>query len=270
MARVTVDGAGRWHVSFPAPQPVVGRGPTGKTVGVDRGVRTALVTSDGQHYRAPRISTRQAQRYLGLQRRFSRQRKGSAKREKTRRDMAVLAVRVANRRKDWAEKISTQLVREHDLIVLEKLNIKAMTRKPAPKPDPEKAGSFLSNKAAAKAGLSRGILASCWGTLGQRIEQKARAAGAIAVFTDPRFTSQQCHVCGHISPGNRESQSVFRCEECGHQDHADVNAANNILARGLPLAAGELVPARAPGHGVLRPHKPPALAGAAGTTRSAA
>jgi putative transposase len=165
---------------------------------------------------------------------------------------------------------STQLVREHDVIVLEKLNIRGMIRKPAPKPDSAKAGNFLPNKARAKAGLSRGILASRWGTLGQRIEQKAQAAGATAVFTDPRFTSQQCRACGHTCPGNRESQAVFRCQQCGHQDHADVNAANNILARGLSLATGELVPARAPGHGGPRPRKPPAPAGAAGTTRSAA
>ena len=270
MARVSVDGAGRWHVSFPAPQPAVDREPTGKAVGLDRGVRTAVVTSDGQHYRAPRISDRQARLYLGLQRRFSRQRKGSAKREKTRHAMAVLAARAADRRKDWAEKLSTRFVREHDVIVLEKLNIKGMTRKPAPKPDPEKAGNFLPNKARAKAGLSRGILASCWGTLGQRIEQKARAAGATAVFTDPRFTSQQCCACGHTSPGNRDNQAVFRCEGCGHQDHADVNAAKNILARGLALTTDEIVPAHAPGHGVPRPRKSLARAGAAGTTRTAA
>ena len=270
MARVSVDGAGRWHVSFPAPQPAVDREPTGKAVGLDRGVRTAVVTSDGQHYRAPRISDRRARRYLGLQRRFSRQRNGSVKREKTRRAMVVLAARAMDRRKDWAEKLSIRLVREYDVIALEKLNIKGMIHKPAPKPDPEKAGNFLPNKAHAKAGLSRGILASCWGTLGQRIEQKAQAAGATAVFTDPRFTSQQCHVCGHTSAGNRDNQAVFRCKGCGHQDHADVNAARNILARGLALTANGIFPAHAPGHGMPRPCKPLARAGAAGTTRTAA
>jgi transposase len=184
--------------------------------------------------------------------------------------MAVLAARTTDRRKDWAEKLSTRLVQEHDVIALEKLNIKGMTRKPAPKPDPEMPGNFLPNKAQAKAGLSRGILASCWGTLGHRIEQKAQAAGTTAVFIDPRFTSQQCFVCGHTSPGNRDNQAVFRCEACGHQDHADVNAAKNILARGLALTAGEIVPAHTPGHGVPRPRKPSARAGAAGTTRTAA
>jgi putative transposase len=267
MARVTCDSASRWHVSFPAPQPPVARQHTGKTAGVDRGVRTALVTSDGQHYRAPRISRCQAARYLALQRKFSRQRNGSRNRERTRQAMARIAARTADRRKDWAEKISTRLVCDNDLIVLEKLNIPAMTRKPTPKPDPERPGGFLPNKARAKAGLSRGILASAWGVLGRRVKDKGEASGVQVVFVNPRFTSQQCHVCGYTDAANRESQAVFACASCGHQDHADRNAALNILARGLPLADGELVPAPAAGHAALRPHQP--ATAAAGTTQAA-
>lgn len=268
MARVTLDGRGRWHVSFPAPQPAVERKPTGTAVGIDRGVRTALVTSDGQHYRAPRISDRRAARYLALQRRMARQRKGSAKRERTRRAMAAIAADAATRKRDWAEKISTRLVREHDMIALERLNIAGMTRKPKPKPDPDRPGNFLPNQRRAKAGLSRGILSSCWGYLGQRMDQKGQASGVAVIFVDPRHTSQECRACGHISPGSRESQAVFRCEQCGHADHADRNAAGNILARGLLLTTGELVPAHAPGHGAYRPCQ--SAQAAAGTTRSAA
>jgi transposase len=268
MARVTLDRAGRWHVSFPAPQPAVERESSGAAVGIDRGVRTALVTSDGQHYRVPWISDRDAARYLGLQRRLARQQKRSRRREKTRLSMARIAAKVAGRRKDWAEKISTRLVAGHDVVVLEKLNTPGMTRRPAPKPDPEQPGAFLVNRARAKAGLNRGILASGWGILGHRIRQKAEASGVTAVFVDPRFTSQQCRACGHIASSNRESQAVFRCVNCGHQDHADTNAARNILARGLALADGEPVPARARGQAGVRPRKTGKPA--AGTTRSAA
>jgi transposase len=268
MARVTLDRAGRWHVSFPAPQGAVKRKPSGMPVGIDRGVRTALVTSDGQHYRVPRISDRDAARYPGLQRRMSRQRKGSRKREKTQIAMAKITARVTDRRRDWAEKISTRLVRGHDLIVLEKLNTPGMVRRPAPEPDPERPDAYLPNRARAKAGLNRGILASCWGLLGKRLAEKGAACGVKVVSVDPRFTSQQCRVCGHVAPASRESQAVFRCVNCGHADHADVNAACNILARGLALAAGEPVPARARGQAGLRP--PKTGKPAAGTTRSAA
>jgi putative transposase len=246
MARVTVDRAGRWHVSFPAPQPTLARRPGGAPVGIDRGVRTALVTSDGQHYRAPRISGRQASRYLALQQQLRRQDKGSVRRDKTRRAMAQITAAVTDRRRDWAEKISTRLVADHDAIVFEKLNTAGMVRKPRAKPDPAHPGGFLPNGARSKAGLNRAILGSCWGLLAQRAEQKAAASDAAVIYVDPRFTSQQCHVCGHTAPGNRDSQAVFRCQQCGHSDHADVNAARNILARGLATIA---VPARAPGHG---------------------
>jgi transposase len=257
MARVTADRAGRWHVAFPAPQPALSRRAGGAPVGIDRGVRTALATSGGQHYRAPRISGRRAARYLALQSQLRRQAQGSRRRDKTRRAMAQITAAVTGRRRDWAEKISTRLVKEHDVIVLEKLNIPGMVRKPKPKPDPQHWGRFLPNGARPKAGLNRAILGSCWGLLAQRAEQKAAASGTAVIYVDPRFTSQQCHVCGHIAPGNRDSQAVFRCQRCGHGDHADVNAARNILARGLATMA---VPAPAPGHGaharISRQHRP--------------
>jgi transposase len=255
-------------VSFPAAQPPVARQATGRAVGLDRGVCTALVTSDGQHYRAPRISDRQAARYLALQRRLARQHKGSRQRERTRHAMALIAGRSADRRKGWAEKLSTCVVRQNDVIVLEKLNIVGMTRRPAPKPDPGQPGGFLSNRARAKAGLSRGILASAWGVLGRRIKDKADASGVRVVYADPRFTSQQCHACGHTDAANRDSQAVFACVCCGHKDHADRNAALNILARGMLLTAGELVPARAAGHAASCPHQP--APAAAGITQAAA
>jgi transposase len=160
--------------------------------------------------------------------------------------MAQITAAVTDRRCDWAEKVSTRLVTEHDLIVVEKLNTAGMVRKPKPKPDPEHLGGFLPNRARSKAGLNRAILGSCWGLFARRAGQKAAASGAAVIYVDPRFTSQQCHVCGHTAPANRDSQAVFRCQQCGHSDHADVNAARNILARGLATTA---VPAPAPGHG---------------------
>ena len=261
--RVTRDRCGRYIVPGPAAR--TGPPAHGREVGVDRGVRTALVTSDGQHYRAPRISDRRAARYLALRQRMARQCKGQVKREKTRRAMAHLAARVTDRRRDWAEKVSTRLVMDHDLIVFEQLNTKGMVRKPKPKPDPDKPAAYLHNRAAQKAGLNRGILASAWGTLATRTQQKAEASGAAVVYVDPRFTSQQCRACGHTARDNRDSQACFLCVECGHADHADANAARNILARGLAFTG---VPAQAPGPWGVRPRQP--AQAAAGTTRSAA
>ena len=92
-----------------------------------------------------------------------------------------------------------------------------MTRKLAPKPDPGKPGAFLSNRARAKAGMNRRILASRWGLLGKRVEHKAHASGAAAVFADPRFTSQHCRACGHTATGG----GVSRLGICGLQAGED-------------------------------------------------
>jgi transposase len=93
-----------------------------------------------------------------------------------------------------------------------------------------------------KAGLNREIMASGWGYLGRRLEDKA--AGRVEKVR-PQFTSQRCSACGHVDPGSRESQARFRCTTCGFACHADLNAAINI-------AAGHAVTARG-GDGAARP-----------------
>ena len=66
------------------------------------------------------------------------------------------------------------------------------------------------------------------------INYKAEGAGRAVIRVDPRFTSQTCHACGHVEAGNRDG-TEFRCLKCGHTDHADINAARNILRAGLAL-----------------------------------
>ena len=87
-----------------------------------------------------------------------------------------------------------------------------------------------------KAGLNRGILASGWGQLVVRVGHKA--PGRVQMI-DPRYTSQTCNACKHIARESRESQALFLCVACRHQDHADVNAAKNLrdTADGHAVAA---------------------------------
>jgi putative transposase len=125
------------------------------------------------------------------------------------------------------------LVRSHDLIAHEDLQVTNMTARPRPRPDG--AGGHQPNGAAAKAGLNKSILDAGWGIFLRVLTAKAESAGRAVIAVDPRHTSLRCAQCGHTAADNRASQAEFRCLACGHHAHADVNAARNILRAGLAL-----------------------------------
>ncbi|MPZ93591.1 MAG: transposase [Propionibacteriales bacterium] len=248
-ARVTHRN-GRWHIAFTTPAAAKIIAGTAAVVGVDRGVKNTLATSDGRMIQAPAMSAGEQTRFLALQRRLARQQKGSARRAQTLDRLAVLRRRLEDRRTNWVEQVTTDLARTYDVVAVEDLRVRNMVRRPAPKPDPDQPGAFLPNGARAKAALNRAILASVWGRFLTRLEHKMPEGTVLRV--DPRNTSRTCAACGHCAPGNRESQAVFECVACGHAAHADTNAAAVILDRALST--------QAPGHGVSG-RGSPALAG---------
>ncbi|TCO43957.1 transposase [Kribbella antiqua] len=238
--RVTCDRVGRLHLAFAVIPPPIPAPGTGEVVGVDRGVTVSAALSTGELLACPGLSEREQVRLKQLQRRLARCRRGSNRHRRAKAAIAKLSARAGDRRKDWVEKTSTNLARRFDLIRVEDLRIPQMTRRPKPKPDPARPGAYLPNRRRAKAGLNRGILANGWGQLVTRLEDKA--PGRVEKIS-PACTSQTCSVCGHRAPENRESQAVFRCVACGHQAHADVNAAVNIAA-GRAVSARRETPIR--------------------------
>lgn len=140
-------------------------------------------------------------------------------------------------RLDHAHKTALALVRDHDVIVHEDLKVANMTRRP--KPRPGDGGAFEPNGAGAKAGLNRSIYDAGWKMFLRVLAAKAESAGRTTIAVDARWISQRCADCGHVAKGNRISQAVFRCLACGHEAHADVNAAINILGAGLALQGAE-------------------------------
>ena len=234
--RVTQDRGGRWHVAFAAiPDPVPAPS-NGQVVGIDRGVVVSVALSTGEMLTVSGLSAREQRRLRRLQRQLARSRRGSRRRGKTKTAVARLRAREADRRKDWAEKASTDIARRFDVICVEELNIGGMTG------SARGTASQPGRNVAAKARLNRGILASGWGLLVRRLEDKA--PGRVEKVT-PAFTSQRCSACGHVDAKSRESQAVFACTACGYACNADVNAARNI-------AAGHAVTARG-GDGAARP-----------------
>ncbi|MBP2326512.1 putative transposase [Kibdelosporangium banguiense] len=231
--RVTCDRAGRWHVAFAAiPDPIPGPG-NGQTVGLDRGIAVSAALSTGELLVVAGFSQGERRRLRRLQRRLARCARGSNRRARVKAAIARVKARVTERRKDWVEKISTDLARRFDLIRVEDLDIRGMTR--SAKGTVERPGRNVGQKA----GLNRGILANGWGLLVARLQHKA--AGRVRKVR-AAYTSQQCSACGHIAPENRQSQAVFRCVACGFACHADVNAARNIAAGRAVTARGALQP----------------------------
>lgn len=232
--RVTRDTAGRWHVAFAAiPDPIPAPG-NGQTVGVDRGVAVSAALSTGELLDCPGLRPKETERLVRLQRRLARAVRGSHRRLRVGAAIARLKAREADRRKDWVEKTSTDLARRFDVIRVEDLDIRGMTRS---------AKGTLGQPGAnvrAKAGLNRGILANAWGKLVVRLEHKAADR---VEKVNAAYTSQSCSACGYVAPDNRKSQAVFRCTVCGYHANADVNAACNIAAGRAVTARGALQPA---------------------------
>jgi len=234
--RVTLDRAGRWHISFAAIPDRIQAPCNGRVIGIDRGVAVSAALSTGELLHVPSLTGRQRTRLRRLKRKLARARRGSTRRKLVKHRIARLQARETDRRKDWVEKASTRLAREFDLIRVEKLNVHAMTR--SARGTAEAPGSNVR----AKAGLNREIMRSGWGRLMRRLEDKA--PGRMEKI-NPAFTSQRCSGCGHVAAESRKSQALFACVVCNFTVNADVNAARNI-------AAGHAVTARG-GDGNARP-----------------
>ena len=227
--RVTRDRAGRWHIAFAhIPDPVEGPG-TRTVVGIDRGVTVSAALSTGEKLNVPRLTAREAGRLRRQERKLARAQRGSNRRGRVKTSVARLKAREAARRKDWAEKTSTDIARRFDVIRVENLQVAGMSR--SAKGTIEEPGRNVAQKA----GLNREIRRSGWGLIVRRLEQKA--PGRVEKV-NAAYTSQRCSACGHVDPRSRESQACFRCTACGYADNADVNAARNIAAGHAVTARG--------------------------------
>ncbi|MFJ6382207.1 RNA-guided endonuclease InsQ/TnpB family protein, partial [Kitasatospora sp. NPDC092039] len=254
----TVTRRGRhWFISFqiedgqPAP---MGHPLPGRAIGIDRGVKVAVTTSDGEFYDRPFVTPGEAARMRRLQQKLARQRKGSNRRRETVAAIRALTTRARNRRADFCAWTANTIANRNALVALEDLRIKSMTASASG--TVEEPGRNVRQKA----GLNRSILDKGWKLFELALRNKGRTTGTLVVLVNPAYTSQQCNVCGHLDRKSRKSQADFRCAACGHAEHADVNAAKNILS-----AAGHAVPGRGD-LGVARSVKrqPPVGGGAGG------
>ena len=224
----------RWYVVVSCDDvPAEPLAPTGAVAGIDLGVASFLTISDGTHVPNQRHLAASADRLAAAQQALARCKRRSKRRRKAVDRIAAIHCKTRRQRLDHAHKTALALVRDYDVIAHEALNVAGLTRRPKPRPAGD--GTFEPNGAAAKCGLNRSILDAGWGVFLRVLAAKAESAGRTLIAVDPRHTSQTCSGCGHVAAGNRVTQAEFRCLACGHQAHADVNAAINILRAGLVL-----------------------------------
>ncbi|HEY2476786.1 MAG TPA: transposase, partial [Candidatus Cybelea sp.] len=215
-------------------------------VGVDRGVHVLAALSDGSLIPNAAVGERRRAATARLQRELeaatARDARGYVTNRSDRRRIAAVkrlaraCEREANARRDYAHKVARQIVNGADVIALEKLRVRSMTR--SAKGTIEGPGRHVR----AKAALNRVVLDSGFALLRQMIVAKAEEAARTVVEVDASFSSRTCSRCGHVAKESRRKRR-FRCVGCEYATHADVNAALVIRPLGQLALKSELDPA---------------------------
>ena len=210
---ITRTSADRYYISIlveldednPSKKPI----DENKAVGIDLGIKTFATLSNGEEIPNPKNLKNAIVKLKRLQRSLSRKVKGSNNREKARRVLACQYERVTNRRNDFLEKVTYQLVTTYDTICLETLSAKNM----------------MKNHHLAQALSDIAI-----GRFNELIEQKAEWYG-VNILRIGRFepSSKMCS-CGYVYKDLKLSQRVWTCPNCGRTNQRDLLAANNIKA----------------------------------------
>jgi putative transposase len=205
--------ADHWFVSIQIDTEVEKLKPLNKSVGVDLGLKTAVVCSDGQTFDAPKPLNSNLRKLRRFSKQHSRKQKGSKNKEKSRRRLSRLHARIKHIRQDWTHKVTTKLIRKNQVICLEDLYVKGMT---------------------ANRKLARAISDVAWYEFRRQLEYKAKLYGR-EVRVIGRFlpTTKTCSNCGCKKDTISLSTRVFHCDHCGFEIDRDLNAAINIRTAGL-------------------------------------
>jgi putative transposase len=232
-ASVSLDAAQRWHVSLLCEDKAVKHLPKLKTaVGIDLGINALATLSTGEKIPNLKHDARELKRKRRLSRALARKQKGSRNRYKARIKLARLHAKVADRRRDQMQKLSTRIVRENQVIVVEDLNVAGMVRNHC---------------------LARVISDAAWRMLLTVLAYKCAWYGRELIKVDRFYpSSKTCSACGHVVELLPLDVRNWTCPSCQVQHDRDENAAKNILASGLDVARKGEVCGSGVSHRVLR------------------
>jgi len=238
------------QVEYSIPDPVH---PCSDIIGLDAGVKHFAALSDGEIIEGINSFKKLEEKLAKLQRTLSRRVKFSANWKKLKRKISALHEKIADIRRDFLHKLSTALSKNHAMVAVEALKIKNMSKS---------AHGSVDNPGVnvkAKSGLNKAILDQGWGELYRQLEYKLSWLGGRLLRVNARNSSNECSACQYVDKANRVDRDSFKCQRCGHEDHADINAAKVIKRRGIaglacesnpvvgrkqePLGKSDLVPA---------------------------
>jgi putative transposase len=210
---VSRDSAGRYFVSILVREQIKPLPITPRMVGLDLGLMSFVVTSDGEEIANPKYYRRDEKKLAKAQRRHARKKKGSKNREKARRKVARIHARIADRRRDYQHQQSHRITLENQVICVESLAVKNMVKNPH---------------------LAKSIADVGWGEFVRQLGYKAKWYGRTLVKIDQWFpSSKTCHACKYVLPELDLSMREWGCPNCGALHQRDHNAAKNVLSEGL-------------------------------------
>ena len=214
---VKLHPSGRWHISIRFDDPTIKPLPANdKAVGIDLGISSLLITSDGEKVANRKLLEKHYRKLRRLQKNLSRKKKGSNNRHRARIKLARVHAQITDMRKDYLHKLTTQLVRENQTIVVEDLAVKNMVKNQK---------------------LARAISDASWAEVTRQLEYKCQWYGRDCIKIDRWFpSSKRCSNCGHVMGKMPLNIRSWDCPECGSHHDRDINASKNILAAGLAVS----------------------------------
>jgi putative transposase len=213
---IKLEASGRWFASLLVDTDIAQLPKSDKQIGLDMGITSLIATSNGDKIANPKHFKQLRQKLKRVQKALSRKQKGSNNRHKAKFQVARVYAQITDTRKDFLHKLTTQLVRENQTIVVEDLAIKNMVK---------------NHK------LALAIGDASWGELIRQLAYKCEWYGRELIKIDRWFpSSKRCGSCGHVVDKLPLNIREWECPQCGMNHDRDINAANNILAAGLAVS----------------------------------